>query len=101
MQPPTPKKLTKTDFVRGLPDLSADEVIKKGKEAGFTLSRGYVYAIRARSRAVSGTVVPRNADTATASEHEAVNGLQAEIERITEAKLEEMLTQRLGAFFER
>lgn len=42
-----PKKMTKRNFVLGLPfDLSAADVVKKAKDAGFVLSPKYVYNIR-------------------------------------------------------
>src|SRR4051794_36116183 len=36
----------KADFVRGLPDLTAKEVVAKAKERGMKLSDAYVYKLR-------------------------------------------------------
>lgn len=45
------KKITKTAFVLGLPsDMPAKEVVSKAKEAGITISDGYVYEIRSATK---------------------------------------------------
>jgi hypothetical protein len=50
----TPKKRTKSDFIRGLPSSTpAVDVIAKGKAAGLKLTKNYVYKVRTEINAKS------------------------------------------------
>ena len=46
--------VNKSAFVRGLPNVSAKEVVAKAKAHGFALSEKYVYNIRAKAKAGGG-----------------------------------------------
>ena len=48
------RRVNKSAFVRGLPNLPAKEVVAKAKGMGFTLSEKYVYNIRAKAKARGG-----------------------------------------------
>ena len=57
------KLVNKSAFVRALPELSADAVIAKGKQAGIKLSKAQVYTIRTNAKrkaaqATSGSAAP-------------------------------------------
>ena len=112
----SPKKpLNKTAFVRSLPSsMPGAEVVKKAKEAGLAISIGYVYSIRAKSHSKrkGGTApaakrgpgrAPKSATmnngNGSTSTPRSAGGLVAEIERIVEAKVSELLKARLGALF--
>jgi post-segregation antitoxin (ccd killing protein) len=112
---PTPNK---SAFVRSLPaTMPGAEVVAKAKAQGINISLAYVYGIRAKSKAKTrkgGTVATRGpgrprkdaaapamrgGNGASAAVHRASGGLEAEIERIVEAKVSELLKARLGALF--
>ncbi len=116
----SPKKpVNKTKFVRSLPKtMPGAEVVKKAKEAGIDISLAYVYGIRSKSHArkrksAPGSPIPparrgpgrppkSAACTGSGSTPAGAgrsSGLEAEIERIVEAKVAEMLKARLGALF--
>jgi hypothetical protein len=42
--------VSKSDFIRSLPDLSVAEVIAKGKESKMTLTPSLVYGVRSNAR---------------------------------------------------
>ena len=112
-----PKKpVNKSKFVRSLPrTMPGADVVKKAKAAGITISLAYVYGIRAKSktkRNMGSTPTgkrgpgrpPKSATVAVAGNGSArtrrsAGGLEAEIERIVEAKVAELLKARLGALF--
>ena len=52
--PRAKRKVNKSAFVRGLPDIPALEVVKKAAAQGITLSDKYVYNIRAKAKASAG-----------------------------------------------
>lgn len=57
---PTPNK---SAFVRSLPaELSALEVVEKGKEQGISLTEGYVYTIRSAAKKSSTPTKPAASD---------------------------------------
>ncbi len=99
---------SKAGFVRSLPrDMSAAEVVSRGKQAGHKLTSAYVYSVRAsmnraakkRGRPVAGPSSAA-ARAATAGPRAVTGGgLIAEIERIVERKVQEILTERLGSLF--
>jgi hypothetical protein len=48
-------KVSKSDFIRTLPrELPADQVVAKGKEAGLSFDKNYVYKTRARDAKAGG-----------------------------------------------
>ncbi len=47
--------VSKSDFIRSLPDLSVAEVIAKGKESKMTLTPSLVYGVRSQARLKSPT----------------------------------------------
>jgi hypothetical protein len=106
--------MTKTAFVRSLPaSTPGAEVVKRAKEAGLTISLGYVYSIRAKSHARGpakahrrgpgrprkdeARMVPRAAGRAQSAL--LGGGLVAAIEAVVESKVRELLANRLGALF--
>jgi hypothetical protein len=112
--------MNKSAFVRTLPSsMPGAEVVRKAKEAGLAMSVNYVYRVRSLShaKATSAKVAPAAAASAPVVKRgpgrprkvAAVNGaargasstggLVAEIERIVEAKVSELLKARLGALF--
>jgi hypothetical protein len=48
------KSVNKSAFVRGLPNLSADEILAKGKAEGIVLSRAQIYTIRTNAKHKAG-----------------------------------------------
>jgi hypothetical protein len=49
------KSISKSDFIRTLPrELPADQVVAKGKEAGLSFDKNYVYKTRARDAKAGG-----------------------------------------------
>jgi len=112
---PAKKAMNKTAFVKSLPaSMPGAEVVKRAKAAGLKISVNYVYSIRARSNP-KGKRKAKGAPTAAAPPAKrgpgrppgiaaAVNergagGLEAEIERIVERKVSEILRARLGTLF--
>jgi len=107
--------VNKSAFVRSLPStMPGAEVVTKAKAQGIKISLAYVYGIRAKSKAKRrrggsatagrGPGRPRKVDAATngastAAAPRTVGGLVAEIERIVEAKVAELLKARLGSIF--
>lgn len=49
------KKVNKTQFILGLPKLSAAEVVEKAKKAGIKLNDKYVYNIRSHAKVAKGS----------------------------------------------
>jgi hypothetical protein len=116
---PDPK--SKAGFVRSFPSSTpAAEIVTRGKAKGIKLDVRYVYSVRTaarvkRTKTETATTAPvakrgpgrprksaavassgnRSAGRAVAS----AGGLVAEIERIVEAKVTELLKARLGTLF--
>ncbi len=101
------KKINKSAFVRNLPaDMPAKDVIARAKAAGFTMSPAHVYAIRSKDNSTAGVAKRRpgrpagtttaHAPVRTSVAHVARGGLEAEIERIVERKVSELLRAKLG-----
>ncbi len=97
-------KINKSAFVRSLPaTLSAQDVVKAAAAKGIKLSDKFVHTIRynakqkaaksGNARAKRGPGRPRTADGHVG------NGIEAEIERIVEAKVNALLKSKLGALF--
>src|SRR4051794_21418364 len=63
----------KADFVRGLPDLTAKEVVAKAAESGIKLSDAYVYKLRSLAK-TGGTKKTGAAKTNGAAKPAASNG---------------------------
>jgi hypothetical protein len=118
---PAKKPISKTAFVKSLPaSTPGADVVKNAKEAGLTITLGYVYSIRAKAHAKKRTSAapvpgvpslpgapvkrgpgrPRKVASPAANTNGAGSsggGLAAEIERIVERKVEAVLSARLGA----
>ncbi len=107
---PKKKPVNKSAFVRSLPrTMPGADVVKKARAAGINISLAYVYGIRAKSKAkgpgarrgpgrppkVAAVVAAGNGGVA----RRGAGGLEAEIERIVEAKVAELLKARLGMLF--
>ncbi len=104
----TPKKpANKSAFVRALPrTMPGADVVKKAKAAGINISLAYVYGIRAKSKPKGARRGPGRPPKSAATGNGATSrgagssgGLEAEIERIVEAKVSELLKARLGTLF--
>jgi hypothetical protein len=111
--------INKSAFVRSLPStMSGADVVAKAKAQGVKISLAYVYGIRAKSKAkrrtgadgivkrgpgrprkVVAAAAPEGLGVAPAREARTVGGLVAEIERIVEAKVVELLKAKLGSIF--
>jgi hypothetical protein len=103
--------VNKSAFVRSLPaTMSAGDVVKAAKAKGIKLSDKFVHTIRYNAKK-SGTSTlvfaaptrrgpgrPRKTAGRAADGHVG-NGIEHEIERIVEAKVNALLKSRLGALF--
>ena len=88
--------------------MSAADLVKAAKAKGIKLDVSYVYSVRgAKKKRAKATRLATKAPVATNGSSSAGhsggggagNGLVAEIERIVEAKVTELLKSRLGALF--
>jgi len=103
----TKKTVTnKSAFIRSLPsDMPAKEVVAEGNAARLSPSENYVDSIRTRSNSGTSRITrgpgrpPKNASP-LANENRG-SGLQAEVERIVERKIRELLEAKLAALFAR
>ena len=95
------RTVNKTAFVRSLPStLSAANVVAKGKAEGITLSIGYVYGIRSKSKAdpaKRGPDRPKKTANGGIVDHGLVVEIERMVERIVEAKVGEFLRSKLAA----
>ena len=119
---PKKKPISKTSFVKSLPESTPGaEVVKKAKAAGLNISLGYVYSIRAKAHAkrrpkaapTAAAAVPAkrgpgrppksasmsNGNGSVGVGNRTAGGLEAAIEAIVERKVNEILKGKLGALF--
>ncbi len=104
---------SKAGFVRSQPaSMSAPDVVKAAKAKGIKLDVGYVYATRAakkkrnkaarratKTTTAAPAVVASSGNGSSGAGSRSAGGLEAEIERIVERKVGELLKARLGALF--
>ena len=110
----------KSAFVRSLPaSMSPKEVVVKAKAAGITLTEKYVSTIRYNAKQAAkkksggapkrgpgrprknatGIATVASAPRASSGPNGSGGGLEAEVERIVERKVSELLRARLGSLF--
>jgi hypothetical protein len=101
---------SKAGFVRSQPaSMNAPDLVKAAKAKGIKLDVQYVYAVRGakkkRSKAArtaakkAPVVVASSGNGSTGAGSRSAGGLEAQIERIVERKVAELLKARLGALF--
>jgi len=80
------RRVNKSEFVRGMGNMPAAEIVKKAKQRGFDLSIGYVYNIRgAANRRSQRTVRPGR--VARPSAHD----FRASVDRLASNLVEQIL----------
>jgi hypothetical protein len=88
--------------------MSAPDVVKAAKAKSIKLDVQYVYAVRgakkkrskaARSVAKTAPALVASSGNGSSTTNRSAGGLEAEIERIVERKVGELLKARLGALF--
>ena len=102
---------SKAGFVRSQPvSMSAADVVKAAKAKGIKVDTGYVYKVRGSkkkraksartaAKAPTAAVVASSGNGSPSRGVGSSGGLEAEIERIVERKVGELLKARLGALF--
>jgi hypothetical protein len=102
---------SKAGFVRSLPaSMSAADVVVAAKKKGLRLDVNYVYKVRGAKKAKTARKTAAAAKSAAVTKKTSVTdngsvgngrsgGLEAEIERIVERKVTELLRSKLGALF--
>jgi hypothetical protein len=99
------KKINKSAFVRGLPStMPAAEVVKTAAAKGIKLGEKFVHTIRynakkSAAKKSGGSVGKRGPGRPRMDNGGVGNGLEAAIEHIVEAKVNALLSQKLGALF--
>jgi hypothetical protein len=93
---------SKADFVRAHPDLSPADLVAAAKAKGIRIIPQYVSNIRFKDKRGTGTHKrgrPSKQESALRRSSVVSVGIVAEIERIVEAKVSEILKSRLGGLF--
>jgi hypothetical protein len=96
--PPPPKQISKSDFIRSLPDLSPGDVVSRAAAAGIGLSAQHVSSVRSQDARRAGAPVrprgrPRKGDGLAAKAHRATAPARpaprAEQPRIEQPRIEQ------------